>query len=48
MVRVVEELKLIHIIFNDHLVFIKERFEAVDKRFEGINRWFDRQDRNMK
>ncbi|MEM0938653.1 MAG: hypothetical protein AAF600_12500 [Bacteroidota bacterium] len=34
MVRVEEELKLIHIRFDDHLAFIKERFEAIDKRFE--------------
>ncbi|MEM8940412.1 MAG: hypothetical protein AAGC64_13825 [Bacteroidota bacterium] len=41
MVRVEEELKLIHIRFDDHLAFIKERFEAVDKRFEAVDKRFE-------
>ncbi|MEM0940282.1 MAG: hypothetical protein AAF600_08625 [Bacteroidota bacterium] len=34
MMLVEKELKLIHIRFDGHLAFIKERFEGVDKRFE--------------
>ncbi|MEM0940915.1 MAG: hypothetical protein AAF600_11910 [Bacteroidota bacterium] len=47
MVRVEEELKLIHIRFDDHLAFIKERFEAIDKRFEAVDKRFEAVDKRF-